>query len=376
MKNKDMIRKVFQTFTIILFIFQFQQSVRKYFQYPVVEQKSRIPVKDLPNPVVYVCHESQFKYTEALENGYKTFNRFAAGQMENSTHISWKGKWGNTTYKGLENMLFDYDYTSIESRTLSSSTNLWNFNEKKERFLFPHGVCLKIETPQQHTEIEITSKDNINIYFVDPARANNIRTEETPDAKATLGPTSSSFFSFKIYQVEYLLYDESIHDGTSCTDYNKLDMSYGECLNDILMHEFLATYGCLPSWVSTNNSKICEDEISIELNTIIETNLYESINKLVKHLEPDMFKKCLSPCTSMKIKLQEVAYRSNWPGNSFFEATSKDWVTVYTQVYSYDILSLTVDLGSALGLWLGLSCLSILDNILENWISMKSYWKK
>ena len=47
-----------------------------------------------------------------------------------------------------------------------------------------------------------------------------------------------------------------------------------------------------------------------------------------------------------------------------------------TQVYSYDILNLTVDLGGALGLWLGLSCLSILDNILDNWISMKNYWKK
>ena len=107
-----------------------------------------------------------------------------------------------------------------------------------------------------------------------------------------------------------------------------------------------------------------------------ETLLYKNIIRLIQNLEADMFRKCLSPCTTMKIKLQQVAYRSNWLGKASFQASSKDWATVHTQVYSYDILSLTVDLGSALGLWLGLSCLSILDYLLDNWILMKNYWKK
>ena len=40
-----------------------------------------------------------------------------------------------------------------------------------------------------------------------------------------------------------------------------------------------------------------------------------------------------------------------------------DEIQVYTDVYSYDLFSLIVDLGSALGLWLGLSALGILDNL-------------
>ncbi len=43
----------------------------------------------------------------------------------------------------------------------------------------------------------------------------------------------------------------------------------------------------------------------------------------------------------------------------FLKAINK--VTVYTDVYGYDALSLIVDLGSAMGLWLGLCALSILD---------------
>ena len=38
-------------------------------------------------------------------------------------------------------------------------------------------------------------------------------------------------------------------------------------------------------------------------------------------------------------------------------------VAVYTDVYAYDVFSLVVELGSALGLWLGFSALSMFDSI-------------
>ena len=238
-------------------------------------------------------------------------------------------------------------------------------------------MCIKFENLLHRAAIKISSKKDITIYFVDPAKANDIRTEGTLGAKANIGPTSDTLFFFGNYELEYLLYDSRIHDGTTCTDYTKLDMTYGECLNDILKKESLATYGCLLPWISTNNSKMnCKEKIDIEPNVMKSTPLYTDILYLIKNFEPQMFKKCLPPCITMEIKLHEVSYKSKVLDEAGFEAISKDWATVYTLVYSYDILSLTVDLGSALGLWMGLSCLSILDHILENWISIKNYWKK
>ena len=372
-----MIRKLFQTFAVILFILQFQQSVRKYFQYPVVEQKSKIPVQDLPNPVVYVCHESQLNYSRALANGYTYISHFLLGIITNSTKISWKGKYQNTTYKDLENTLLNSNYSTMSSESLLSSTNTWNVDKKKKIFLLPHGVCLEIKNSVQISAFIVKSRQTINIYFVDPARANNIRTEETLEGKARMGTTSNTYYSSGKYKLEYSLYDESIHDGTTCTDYTKLDMNYGECLNNVLTQEFLATYSCLPPWVSTNRSKIiCKDKTNIDAMAMQETPLYNNIMDLVKNYDTGIFKRCLPPCKTMKIKLQEVSYRSNEVRYAFFEARSTDWATVYTQVYSYNMLSLTVDLGSALGLWLGLSCLRIPDYILENWIWMMMYLKE
>ena len=173
MKNKHMFRRVFQTFTFILFIIQFQQSIKKYFQYPVIEQKSRLPVKDLPNPVVYVCNENGFNYQKANDYGYKYFSRFLAGILTNSTTISWKGKWGNITFNDPKNILLDSKYSSLESETLViSTTDLWNVNEWKRTFLFPHGVCVELANVPHNTTVKILSRDEINIYFVDPNRAN------------------------------------------------------------------------------------------------------------------------------------------------------------------------------------------------------------
>ena len=109
MNNKYVIRKLFETFTIILFIIQFQQSVRKYFHHPVVEQSSRVPVGDIPIPVVYVCQANQFNYTRAKGNGYRYFTNLMAGILTNSTSISWQGKDGNQTFKDLESLLLDSD---------------------------------------------------------------------------------------------------------------------------------------------------------------------------------------------------------------------------------------------------------------------------
>jgi hypothetical protein len=82
---------------------------------------------------------------------------------------------------------------------------------------------------------------------------------------------------------------------------------------------------------------------------------------MIRNREVKMFKKCLPPCVTMNINLKQAVTRKNLPTFAFFDLISKDDVTVYTEVYGYDIFNLVVDFGSALGLWLGLSALSILD---------------
>ncbi len=57
--------------------------------------------------------------------------------------------------------------------------------------------------------------------------------------------------------------------------------------------------------------------------------------------------------------------------NAFAKFKILDIVKVFTDVYAYDMFSLVVDLGSALGLWLGLSALSIFDLIVDSYKTAK-----
>ena len=308
MKNQELIRKVFQTFTVILFIVQFQQSVRKYFEYPVVVQTSQVAVQDLQAPVVYICQDDQFNYTKSISNGYEFFTKFMAGILMNTTStITWNGYHGNHTYKELENLLFDYDYSKLDL----SKNKKWVYNNTL-RFIFPHGVCMKFLNVQSQPWLILKTAKKVKVLFVDPARANTIRTGANFDAEGSIGPVFSTHFQFRVYDVDYSLHDESIYDGSSCTNYEKLDSSYGECLMAALKDEFLTNYGCVAPWIPGNNSeKVCGNVTKIEAKSTEHTLIYKILLELVKNQEPDLFRKCLLPCKTMVTKLQKVLDKSN-----------------------------------------------------------------
>ena len=75
--------------------------------------------------------------------------------------------------------------------------------------------------------------------------------------------------------------------------------------------------------------------------------------------------KCKPSCYQMKINFMLVKEITNFPKHSVLEIIFDRDVQVYKRVYSYDVFSLVVELGSALGLWVGLSALGLLDIIIE-----------
>ena len=50
MKTQNKIKILFQLAALILTIIQLHQSFKKYLKYPIVLEKSRIPVENLPSP--------------------------------------------------------------------------------------------------------------------------------------------------------------------------------------------------------------------------------------------------------------------------------------------------------------------------------------
>ena len=331
-------------------------------------------MESLQPPAVLFCQPDKFNYEKGKKYGYTSYTRLVKGHLDGSSIISWKGKDGNLTYHGLEDLLFDPDY-KLRIGNKYAINQMMSYNHTAERkFLFPHGDCRKMADVPTKPTVGLETATKVTIYFVDPAKENDIRTEETTHAQATIGPAADNFFERIVYEVHYSLHDATIHDGVTCTDYTKMGSTYGRCLTEVLTEEVLHGYGCIPPWVPGNNTdQVCGEEMYIDLEEIKDKAIFFDLIELLANREPEMFKKCLPSCTTMRIEFNRVLYKSNRIKYAFLQAKSTDWATVSTEVYSYDIFCLAVDLGSALGLWMGWSCISILDLILENRVSAK-YW--
>ena len=97
----------------------------------------------------------------------------------------------------------------------------------------------------------------------------------------------------------------------------------------------------------------------------MKTLIKDEYFNLLHGLEVKFFKSCLPPCLTMKLKSSLRGRFSNNLNEAFIEIIINDEINVNKDVYAYDMFSLIVDLGSALGLWLGLSALSIFDFLLD-----------
>ena len=309
MKNRVIIRKIIQTLAVIFFIIQFQQSVRKYFLYPRVVQTSRVSVEDLPAPVVYICQADQFDNKKAQAIGYFSYEYFMQGIMNFST-ISWNGIYGNLSYQNLEDQLFNYNYSTLEVWTFAN--HRWSLYSLPEQmtFLIPHGVCKKISGVQPSSRLWISSTKKLTMLFVDSARANIIRSEETLTSHASIGPSSATHYEEVSYKVQYSMNDDTINDGTSCTNYKKLGNSYGKCLENNLQNDLNLLYGCIPPWVILSaQEQECKNTPIEDFGAYWEDPVVNDLNRLLTNREPDMFKKCLPPCLTTKIELQKVLHR-------------------------------------------------------------------
>ncbi len=168
------------------------------------------------------------------------------------------------------------------------------------------------------------------------------------------------------------MHDSSVYDGSSCTNYERIESSYRECLESAMKSKFLEWYGCLPPWFPNLNGLSCELNKNIPMpDSEIQIDITNEFAKLIDGLELDTFKLCLPPCKKLQLKHNLLSHYSNRIHNAYVKYMLKDEVKVLRHAYAYDMFDLVVDLGSSLGLWLGLSALSIFDELTVMYKSRK-----
>lgn len=345
MKVIQKLRIIYHLVVLIIFVFQAQESIYKYFQHPVVIQKISTTIDKIEKPAVHICRKEYFNYVKAKDYGYSMQSKFLAGMIEDYTAPTWKGIDQDSNFSSIRENIY---YTSFSKVEMDKARELI--------YKFGKGFCLEISGLENDLEIKSTEK-NIRVYFVQDSTNKKIYTDTSPDVYIDLSSTSNATYEYRVYKIVHAVYDNTIYEGISCVDYRKHKEKYGECNYNAFKKLILSHYGCYPPWIDDTDGKECEKDLpSYDVEADKFKKVWQDINDLTDAIEIDVMKKCMQPCYMTESKPIEQSYMGNYIGKAVLRIMNTETVAVYKAVYSFDNFTLAVELGSALGLWLG-TCL-------------------
>ena len=139
------------------------------------------------------------------------------------------------------------------------------------------------------------------------------------------------------------------------------DASYNACLLNFISTKLLPA--CLPPWITLNQNvfNTCSDTDPFKLNKEMNKNWLKLCADLSDDHWPDLFKACSRPCTKFLYILKKKRVISNLIDSQYtLSIHFIDPITVRKQALEYGFFDMMVEIGSSLGLWLGLSAIDLL----------------
>ena len=133
------------------------------------------------------------------------------------------------------------------------------------------------------TLIALETKQNLMFFIADPSTENTLKISHMGNGRDTLRKNHDNTFEYNTYRMDIHLYDANIFEGSECQDYSKIEISYGECIENILKEKLTKWYGCVAPWFPKNTSLVCEEDL--ELNITNEMAMVNAVDQLYMHCE-------------------------------------------------------------------------------------------
>ena len=356
-----------------LFSYQMQQALAKYMKknsMATLETKDLVDAK-LPSILLCLLDQDQF----SLRSG--AFLSFLQGEVRGASKtVSWTDK---------QNKSFE-DIIKQNFQTMDDSRDDFKINgdyvSLEQAFTVFDGYCKKIDVRETIITnsmdlITITTYagNRFQVFIADPDLAlyHAVNTDSFWGELIIPDPKESNI---KYYSLDL----EEIHrseDRGECTNYGKDGpfRSYADCVEKEYEKQFEPMLGCLVPWLARP-----ANPMSCKTNLILPDDIYKNFTQMVQGLESKLKSKlwdyssaCRKPCIELVInsKLTKKLDRSKVE----YALKIKKEVKVTKYVDAYGIFDLIVEVGSSLGLWIGLSAVGILDLLLDMVISTQNNLK-
>ena len=370
MKLLWLARLTLQAIALAIFAYQMVEALRRYMTFSSIASVETKDITAAPLPDIYVCHKAH-NVSAVLKSHHYHFGMedFLRGEIYHSSNgLSWEG----VSKVPYETILGQMQPNTEDIMVEGKPHENWKLDlqQMNQAFVAFNGFCLKIvinTTNIPEDEMFIVSLYSLKNKTVEVIIAD---TGSTPyymiNSETVTGDTIafekgvSNYYSVNFQNIVWR------EENLECTNYGEDSefKSYAECVSSQQ-----PKIGCKIPWLSApGDPEACKGKVPVEKQVVDEFIIYrEKLWEKVKM--SDMLSHtstCLRPCVELKakstLKTREVAPAKDLSAIFF---NFKKTVTVIRNTKAYGIFDLIVEIGSSLGLWLGLSALGVFDFALQ-----------
>ena len=363
-------RVVLQLAAAAIFTFQMQVALTKYFEFMTTPLSSTKNMSEVKLPDIFICPKEDdiFNTTRLWNEGYRAYNAFLMGHIFESNGLtSWEG-WNMIPYINLTNIVFGRELD--EELLIVSKEHL----KSTENFNALNGFCRKVVislSALQHVLV-IYHPGEYQVLIADPDRS-SFHTVDTESFQGDIIETQTNraiSYTLAIEEIQW------IEGNGECTNYGEgaAFKTYADCVANEYTKALQPVLGCMIPWLAGPSEKaVCTG--TLQASQEQKEKIFRIVRKILLAREfqrVERLKGCPRPCTEIKMTSKQTRIKAGFPGMQEVALSFQYEVRVTKYRMAYGVFDLVVEIGSSLGLWIGLSALGILDLLIQAGVSSKA----
>ena len=353
---KTSFKLVVMVICISMFSFQFYQAMLNLIAPPTLDSSFEKRITEIEPPIITICPTNQTVFSKMKQLKYSQKGAMFKGKAncKNDSCLSW-GHHLNLTFDQLVEQIFNKKL--LENIYFSPGGFIENI------VILPRfGFCKEISSYNPTKEIKITNKNpftDVRIFLTDKKHRSYY----------SLDFASHQGSSIITQHGKVLCINVEVHIYSSCNILeDSLDKGdFQTCVNSKLEEDLLPIIGCVPPLMSPFNQCNVSYPNNANFNDkFLKT--YKKVNWLQQSKYEDECKSCENMHLHVSIR-DEINKAETWEGNNQMPFAVKihfdKTVYITEKQFNYDLFKFIIDIGSSLGLWLGLSVLGLYDILVQ-----------